>query len=209
MGRWNLLESESEIKEKFKNLKRENKGHYCSNYQSLNSGIEKELEYMEMYYMEDCDNLYVLKRYDHFYKLFYGLGGEFDFSNFPKSVKNGVVVCDIIEIEGKEKQAKAVESLKKAGFRDYKKYHMWECTGIKFKIPSFKNYEITDDKNLERLSHVYTIFDEYSDMLPVRRMFPDYIENRHTFSCFKKEGTRAARSIMWKGIRQQENLCMR
>jgi len=105
-------------------------------------------------------------------------------TNFPKSVQNGVLICDIIETEKNIKQQIILECLQQMNFSVYKKYHMWECADGKFKTPRFHGLEIADETDLTRLSNIYEIFDLYADMLPVKRKFYSYINSMKVFSVF-------------------------
>ncbi len=186
MDKWTLLENEQDIIGRIRQLKRENKGHFFTNYQIFNSGLDRELDYMEVFYRQDDNNLFVIKRCDDFYKLLYGMGGtKINSAMFPRSVQKGVIVCDIVETAGKEKQTEMIKNLQEAGFSNYKKYHLWECVQMEFKMPAFRVYKIADDKSPEHLSNIYSIFDPYSDMLPLKRMFHEFLRERYSLSCFK------------------------
>jgi len=75
MQDWKLLETETELKEKVSVLRKKCRGHYFTNYQSFHSTLNDELAYTEMYWKCAVDNIYLIKRHDDFYKLFYAIGG--------------------------------------------------------------------------------------------------------------------------------------
>lgn len=184
MGQWMLLQSEAELEAKAKALRRKCRGHYYTNYYFINSTRECNLRYTEMFYQEDGDNLYVIERRDGFYQLFYFVGDTDSVRlDLPLSVECGVLTCEIDEEEGKEKQGLVLEKLYAKGFADYKNYHFYERRGGDFRRFHLDGFDLTYQASLDELSAMYDIFDPYSDNLPLRKAFPEYLGTMDIISC--------------------------
>lgn len=189
MGKWKLIEKETEFRNAFVLLKKSNKGHYYTNFNPLTSRIDSEIEHTEFLMGKYDDNLFLIERYDDFYKLIYVLFEEGVLSNFslPQSVDSGVLVTDIIEIEGHEKQREAISHLLEIGFVEYKRYHLWECSS--YCMIQGDNTEICGITTNDKLwiSDIYKYFDKYSDCLPMRRMFQSFSNETECLS-FSQNG---------------------
>ncbi len=185
MSDWVLLRCEAELEMKAKALRRKCRGHYYTNYYFIRSTRDNDLRYTEMFYREDGDNLYAIERRDDFYQLFYFVG-EADRIRLelPPSVEHGVLTCEIDEEEEKEKQGPVLEKLYEEGFADYKNYHIYDRKGGQdFQRSCLKDCDLTYQASVEELSAMYDIFDPYSDSLPLRKAFPEYLETMDILSC--------------------------
>jgi len=178
MGEWILLRSEAELETKAKVLRKRCRGHYYTNYYFINSTRDNDLRYTEMFYREDGDNLYAIERKDDFYQLFY-FAGDVDSIrlDFPTSVEHSVLTCEIDEEEGKEKQGPVLEKLYAEGFSDYKNYHFYDRRGGEFRRFHLDGFDLSYQASPEELSVMYDIFDPYSDNLPLRKAFPEYLKS--------------------------------
>lgn len=197
MSQWILLSSEAELEEKAKTLRRKCRGHYYTNYYFIHSSRENDLQYTEMFYQEDGDNLYAIERMDDFYQLFYFVGDTEHFRlELPPSVECGVLTCEFDEMEEKEKQGPVLERLYAEGFSVYKKYHYYDRKPGDFRRFHRKGFDTTYQASVEELSVMYDIFDPYSDNLPLRKAFPEYLESMNIVSC--AVNGKYAGSSMWK-----------
>lgn len=185
MSEWVLLRNETELEAKAKTLRRKCRGHYYTNYYFLHSTRNDDLRYTEMFYREDGDNIYAIERMDEFYQLFYFIGDADHIRlELPPSVERGVLTCEIDEEEGKEKQGAVLEKLYTEGFTDYKTYHFYDRkSGQDFRRFHLKGFDLTYQASVEELSAMYDIFDPYSDALPLRKAFPEYLETMSILSC--------------------------
>lgn len=185
---WKLLQDESQLKDLIKPIKKDCKGNFYTNYQFLNSTTDDDIKYTEIFFAQDGDNVYILKRKDDCYQFSYAAGRveDLEVSKFPQSVQNSMVCCDIIEIEGKEKQGFAAEKLLQNGFKEYKSYHMWELDKQEIKVHNMKRFKFTDFTDEEYLKRIFYVFDPYADMLPLRKQFADYLTEVYSFSCLVK-----------------------
>lgn len=184
MSEWILLKSESELETMARALRRKCRGHYYTNYFFINSTRNDDLRYTEMFWMAEGDNLYAIERKDDFYQLFYFVGDPESIQlNLPPSVEQGVLTCEIYEEEGKEKQGCVVEKLYTEGFCDYKKYHYYERKGGDFRRINPQRLNIAYQASEEELSVMYDIFDPYSDNLPLRKAFSEFLASVNIVSC--------------------------
>lgn len=202
MGDWILLRSEAELEARAKALRKKCRGHYYTNYYFINSTRDKDLRYTEMFFQEDGDNLYAIERWDDFYQLFYFVGDvESIHLDLPLSVDCSVLTCEIDEEEGKEKQGLVLEKLYAEGFSDYKKYHFYDRKGGNLRqFRDLKGFDLTYQASAEELSAMYDIFDPYSDNLPLRKAFPEFLASMDILSCAvdgKYAGSSMSRKDGW------------
>lgn len=187
MSGWVLLRNESELETKAKALRRKCRGHYYTNYYFLRSTRDDDLRYTELFYLEDGDNLYAIERKDDYYQLFYFVGDADRIRlELPPSVENGVLTCEIDEEERKEKQGPILERLYQEGFGDYKRFHYYDRKrGAKPRrvLTDLEGFDPTYHASVEELSVMYDIFDPYSYDLPIRRVFPEWLETMDIVSC--------------------------
>lgn len=184
MSEWILLKSESELETMARALRRKCRGHYYTNYFFINSTRNDDLRYTEMFWMAEGDNLYAIERKDDFYQLFYFVGDPDSVRlDLPPSVEKGVLTCEVYEEEGKEKQGCVLEKLYEEGFCDYKKYHYYERRGGDFLQYHPEELDTAYQAGVEELSAMYDIFDPYSDDLPLRKAFPEFLASMNIVSC--------------------------
>jgi len=184
MGQWTLLQNEAELEAKAKALRKKCRGHYFTNYYFINSTRDFDLRYTEMFYQEDGNNLYAIERRDEFYQLFYFVGDVDSVRlELPTSVEHSVLTCEIDEEEGKEKQGCVLEKLYAEGFSDYKNYHFYDRRGGDFRRFHLDGFDLTYQASLDELAVMYDIFDPYSDNLPLRKAFPEYLKKMDILSC--------------------------
>lgn len=105
--------------------------------------------------------------------------------DFPDDVESNVV-CEIVEIEGKERQQEVVKYLLDYNFTQYKKYYKWELTKDDFKcgIEGELIYKMEYDSLVE--DTIYKVFDPLSDQLPQRNRFIQYCSEARLLSAYDK-----------------------
>lgn len=183
MGEWILLKNEAELEAMAKALRRRCRGHYYTNYFFINSTRNNDLRYTEMFYQSDGDNLYAIERKDNFYQLFYFVGDVDSVRlDLPPSVDQGVLTCEIFDEEGKDRQRCVLEKLYMEGFCVYKKYHFYERKRGEFRGIRSKSLNAGYQASEEELSIMYDIFDPYSDNLPLRKAFPEFLASMNIIS---------------------------
>lgn len=182
-----MLDSDEELKKQIKNLKRDHRGSFYTNYQLFNSDTNIAIDYTEIF-SHVCENgVDIIRRDDDFYRLYYARGEGALNLRLPRSVENSVLVCDMIEVEGAEKQLHVPGDLYSQGFTKYKTFHLWECIVNDCQPDDEENTCVKTEENVERLAELYNYFDPYSDYLPMRKFFKRYCDSAEAVSYFSDE----------------------
>ncbi|MDE7204828.1 MAG: hypothetical protein K2O91_23695, partial [Lachnospiraceae bacterium] len=71
MGHWTLLETGDELTEKIQKLQRKCTKRVLSNYFLSDKQINEEIVNTEFFYIEEDENITLIKRCDDFYQMYY------------------------------------------------------------------------------------------------------------------------------------------
>lgn len=185
MGDWRVLETGDELTEKIQELKRKCSKRVLSNYLLSEQQVNEEIADTEYFYTEKGENITLIKRWDDFYQMYYFIGNQNAFFlNLPMSVDQGILICELIEKDTRKRQEEVVGKLHFFGFKDYKRYYLWEYTNVETIDIEDKRLTFTDECEYSVLAEIYKIFDHYSDRLPLSSNFKKFCDKIGKLLCW-------------------------
>lgn len=187
MRKWELLTSEIDIASIAKDIRKICERKPYSNCEALFQNGSDRLRKESCYCLGER-NLSIIEPIDGIYFIYY-YWGDVDKVFVPAINEKGkqLFVCEIIEIEGRERQEEIVYSLKKQGFVQYKNYYKWKLarTSLNYFDSDVLSYKMEYDEGLKKA--LYDTFDSLGDMLPAKERFEEYISEASVLLAYEKK----------------------
>lgn len=185
MGHWILLETGAELNTKIQELKKKCAKRVLSNYLFSDEHINEEIANTEFLYIEEEENITLIKRCDDHYQIYYFIGNLDVYSlKLPMSVDNGILVCELFEKENRERQRDVVRKLGVLGLNVYKKYYLWEYKDAEIVDIDDKGLIFTEESEYGVFADLYKIFDRYSERLPLLRESENFCAKMSQVQCW-------------------------
>ncbi len=187
MKKWDLIVDELEIEKNMKEIRSLCDKRPYSNCEMIFQHKNKGQARKEIRYCIDGKNLTMLECINEVYFMHYYWGEVESVSvDIPDDIGDTAVVCDIVEVEGKERQGEVIKCLLNHNFVPYKKYYKWELTKdifIKGEVGDL-TYTMKYDSIVE--ATLYKVFDSLSDQLPGRSEFEQYYKDASLILAYDK-----------------------
>lgn len=187
MKKWKLADDELEIRANVEKVRRTCGRKIYSNCEMipwLNDGSRMQ---GKLQYHYDGNNLTILESIDEIYHLYYYWGQlENVEEEFLGARNNKRIVCDIVEIEGRERQGEVVRCLLNCDFVQYKKYYKWKLSkDTKIKCEESKlTYKMAYDSQVK--NEFYKIFEMIGDQIPRPTEFEKYCKKANMLLAYDK-----------------------